>query len=217
LRNFLNITIAVALVAVGLAAIRLSDSIGSVEGAASLAGALFGAAALFIGAEITKADQRARTTVDLNESRARIRTALMGELVTFWVNHMESARFFRGAAKALGKGHQMGQIDFERYIPPETPIYDALLAQMTLLLEAEVDALATFHTGVGRTRRALQELTGVEHFGLLKAEALARQFEHDCEIGAKVASLLAPTRKIQRPGEEPRLLSEVLRQVAEGG
>ena len=208
-----NWLIVLALVGTGVALIRSPSLIGAVDAAASLAGALFGAAAIFAGTEITKRDQRAREKADLLERQRRLRTALMVELVRISVNHMESAKFFDSAAKERSQGQSSPTaIDLTHYLPEEPFIYEALLTQIPLLPEAEIDALATFYGGLGLTRKAIRESNGL---GLLKARELANSCAFDCEQAANVVALFAPERKIHRPGEDqPVLLIEALRDVA---
>lgn len=212
----INWVIAFLLFVVGLVVIRCPNLIGSKEAAATLAGALFGAAALFVGAEISKLDQRARAKEDFEEKRRRIRVALTAELVGICVKHIESAKFFRESAKLLSEGTGSSRnIDFDRYLPPEPFVYQALLTQITSLTEAEIDALATFYGNLDRTRKLLLECknSGVV-LRLLNAEMLAGSFEHDCSTADNVVTLLAPTRKIQKEGEQPILLAELLRNTA---
>ena len=215
-RSLINWAIAILLVIVGLVVIRCPSLIGSGESAATLAGALFGAAALFVGAAINRWDQRIRNVEDFEEKRRRIRIALTAELVGICVNHMESARFFRESFQILSSGTvPSGDVDFDRYLPAEPFVYQALLTQITSLTEAEIDALATFYGNLERTRKVLLECkkSGAT-LRLLDAGMLANHCEHDCSTAAKVITLLAPTRKIQKEGEQPVLLAELLRKAS---
>ena len=212
----LNWVVAALLVAGGAILIRCPQFVGSAESASTLTGAVFGAAALFIGAEISKLDQRARTKDDLEDARKRLRVALMAELVRICVNHMQSATFFRTAANALGQGVlQAGPAGVERYMPAEPVVYQALLAQITSLPAAEIDALATCYGNMSLTRKSLRESVGNPALGLLNAEHLAKSFENDCANAAEVVALLAPQRKVLPVGEKvPVLLTAMLRKAA---
>ena len=210
-----NWTVAAILIVLGIAAIRWSELFGSTEGAASLAGALFGAAAVFVGAEISRIDKRANEKRELEARQHRLRTALTAELVGICVNHMESAKLFRSAVQAIANGTHVGTIDLDRYMPPEAPIYRALLNEITALAEKEIDALTTFYSGVAVTQRTIRELQRAGGpLTLFNAENLAGSFEHGCAVGATLFSRLAPDRKIQMPGAEPILMSSALQQAA---
>ena len=146
LLRYVNWLIALVLVAAGLAVLNWFLCLGLDAGAAGgLAGALFGAAALFVGAEISKYDQHAKADLELKESRARIRVALMTELVRISVNLVVSAKFFREAVEVLKETNQKGPVNFANHTPEIPVIYDKLLQQVASTLPAtEIDALATF-------------------------------------------------------------------------
>lgn len=208
-----NWIIVLTLAGIGIVLIRFPLLIGPIDAAASLAGALFGAAAIFAGTEITKQDQRAREKSDLLEKQRRLRAALMVELVRISVNHMESAKLFDLAARERSQGQSSPTIpDLTHYLPEEPFVYQALLTQVPLLPEAEIDALATFYGNLGLTRKAIHENNGL---GLLRARELANSCALDCEQAANVVALFAPERKIFRPGEHrPVILVEALRDIA---
>ena len=213
-----NWLIASLLVLAGYGVIRWHASLEGLDisAASSLAGALFGASALFVGAEINKWDQRSRAQIDLEEKQRRVRSALLPELVRISVNHIESAKYFRMAVEEISS--RGGLVDMGIHVAsPEVPfIYNALLTQITLLQEREIDALGTFYGGLNQTREAVRQCSSTNtHLRLLDAKHLANMFAHDCGIAAEVIELLAPHRKVVLPGKsEPVLLSESLKKQA---
>jgi hypothetical protein len=212
---WLNWAIAALLVATGVFLVRWPHIMESADSSAILAGALFGAAALFVGAEITKRDQYLHAQESMEETRAKLRTALMGELVSIMVNHMESAKFFRRAATELAAaGAHRPVIDLTQYMPPEFMTYRALIGQIICLTSEEVDTLTIFQSGLELTRMDLRKAAPDGAMGLLQAENLASMCEHDCLMAADVVALLAPHRQIQREGQAPILLTEALQTAA---
>src|ERR1700758_5016355 len=59
--------------------------------AATLAGALFGAAAIFGGAQINEATRQRIAAAQLQEQRARVRSALSNEFVRVSINMLQNA------------------------------------------------------------------------------------------------------------------------------
>lgn len=200
----MNILISVPIAACIVALLWWQDVFHSKEANAALVGALIGALAVFLGNAINGVQER----FEKRRLRKNIKTALMSELVRICPDLIVSAKYFRRLA-SLPKG---GDIDFTSYMPRDDFIFRTLLSNSILLLsDTEIDKLGTFYGNLQITRKLLGEArTG----GFLTVEPIANSFEDDCSVAAEVVEVLAPERKIKMPGEEPKLLTRALKEVA---
>jgi hypothetical protein len=203
----MNWVIAAGLLAAGLAVIRWPllidpDLSSGPAAAATLAGALFGAAALFAGAQINEVARRRDAEIELQNQQHRVRAILDNEFIRVCVNLMQEA-------SDLSKVRQnsLCTLDFREPLP--TPIFDDLKSEMLCLPENEIDALCTFYGGLGQTRRLIRDETRA--LGL--ASVLGHML-HDLRTAEEVARKVWPTRKVHLPNEHAALLADKLREQA---
>jgi hypothetical protein len=118
--------------------------------AATLAGALIGASALFAGAQINEYARRWEARIQQQNQQRRVRAILDNEFIRVCVNLMQEA----GDLLKIRK-ESLYTLDFREPLP--TPIFDDLKSEMLCLPENEIDALCTFYGGLDATRRLIRD------------------------------------------------------------
>ncbi|MDE1902115.1 MAG: hypothetical protein KGI37_10820 [Alphaproteobacteria bacterium] len=180
--------------------------------AATLVGALWGAAAILLGNGLNRHYEQAEEKEELQEKQNNLRALLMTEIVRIMINHMESTRLFVTA-------HQIStgispQIECLSHVPADAVIFDSLVREIICLPKREIDALATFYGNLEMTRKLLRETAANGGAEVLAASRIAGAMQHDCAVAAEVVTFLAPQRKIQTTNGTPELLIDLLRKAA---
>lgn len=214
---WLNWLIALALVVIAVAVVQWPGTVGDKDAAATMAGALLGAASLFIGAEIGAWRKRSASKDALDEERSRVRAALAPEFVRVTVNGMELAKRLLRLYEALEEGQDGAPTGTEQFMPLPSPVFDTLRRETLCLPAEEIDALATFYGGLERTRetvrRGVARSQGIANLPLVRE--LLGDVQHDFQMAAIVAQRVWPARKTEMPNEpEPRLLADRLKEQA---
>jgi hypothetical protein len=206
----MNILISLPIIAFIGILIWWQDVFNSKEANAALVGALIGALAIFLGNAINGFTERR----DKSLVKKNVKTAIMSELVRICPDLMASAKYFRSTADHLANGQAPGYIPFISYMPRDDFVFKTLLSNSILLLtDIEIDKLGTFYGNLQITRQLLAEASSSTG-SLLVVEPIAKSFEHDCSVAAEVVEALAPGRKIQMPGDKPKLLTQLLKEAA---
>ena len=198
----LNWLIAAALVALGVAVIRYPFLIDpnlatAPTSAATFAGALFGAGALFLGNQFNEYWRRCEARDQLKNRQDSVRAVLDNEFVRVSVNHIRYAR------ELLASLNCAGSTSFPKE-PTPTPIFENLRQEMLCLPATEIDALCTFYGGLDATRR---EIKADHAFNVLR---MLECVSNDLKAAEKVVKKVWPTRKVQFPGGQPRSLADTL-------
>jgi hypothetical protein len=218
-----NWLITAALVCVALAVIHWPYITGDTSSsapttAATLAGALFGAAAIFAGAQINEATRQRIAVAQLQEQRARVRSALSNEFVRVSINMLQNAtQLLLMRRSFLTQPSSLHFTDFDKFRPLPTPAFRALRIDILCLPEDEIDALCTFEGGLDATRRVIDEaaLQAKTGGGALVIDRLLQNVAHDLETGAEVARKMWPSRKVQPPREPAYVLADGLKKQAD--
>lgn len=211
-----NPVLTLTLVALAWAAVRWPDAVGDKDAAATLAGALFGAAALFAGAEISAWNRKVEEKKKLAQERRRVRAALAPEFVRICANEIDATGRLLRLFSTSHSSQRVDSMDPERFIPIPSPVFEKLTEEVLCLEEAEIDALFVFYGGLARTRNAIRE-GAVRYSGVLNllfAQEMLGHMQHDLETAATVAQYVWPSRVIQMPGEEAESLTDRLRRQA---
>lgn len=216
LRN-LNWLIAACLFFAGIAVIRwphltLDTASSAPTTAATLAGALFGAAALFMGSQINELQRQWRMKGDLQEQRRRVRAALSTEFVRISVNMMKNATQLLSIQRSQRISDLSTSMDLNVFAPLPSPVFDSLRGEILSLSEADIDVLYTFYSGLDATRRAISDASVLANSGGsdMAIEGLLPHIRHDLQTAAEVARKIWPTRKVEPPGEESYILAQAL-------
>jgi hypothetical protein len=229
-----NSVVAVLLVAFGAAAMRWSSAIGDKGAAATLAGALFGAAALFAGSEINEWSREAADREESEKTQRRVRSALAPEFVCVCINLIgfssglaTYSKFFSTEwKKAQKKGNQKsfdpGSFELTNFIPPPAPWFEQLHVNALCLPEHELEALSNFYGHLQITRLTIQEMAAMlkttradlyQHFKSF--DFVVRRMRCNLEDALTVAKLSWPSRKAESFEGKEMLISEQLRSTIE--
>jgi hypothetical protein len=183
---------------------------------ATLAGALFGGAAVLLGNWINRYNQRHGASEDLEQRRAIIKTLIAAELVNVAAG-LIGAKYVMDAALTTWNvgGLVHSQPDLSREMPRNMPFTDGLGAELLILEQPAIDALATLRSNLSITRLQMEAVTaGREHFGLLKITALANGLAHDMSVLADAFAHIAPARQLALADQAAELATTVLRRMA---
>lgn len=184
--------------------------------AASLAGALFGGAAVLLGNWINRANSRHQNVREMESRRMKLKALIAAELVNVAAGLISAKELMDAAIiSAKAQGSVPTQFDMSRYRPRAMPFTDSLGTELLLLEHQAIDALTTLRSNLAVTRQDMDEITAGATFTLLKATALSNGLGHDMTILAKALERIAPTRKLQLSGKEPELATGMLNRAAQ--
>jgi hypothetical protein len=191
-----------------------------VAAGASLAGALFGAAAILLANWISRANDQHKAAMNRQQQGAKLTTLIAAEMVDVTAGLLESKQLMDAAIKAIRAGGTAGgQIDLSQFMPRGMPLTESLGTELLLLEGPAVDALATLRSNLAQTRKTMEGYATVvkatNGISMTIATALSNALGHDMTILAEVFMHIAPTRQLRLPGEDgPRLASDILKQAA---
>jgi hypothetical protein len=204
----LNWLIAAGLLSAGIAVIwwpslTLDTTASAPTTAATLAGALFGAAALFAGAQINEISRRRDAEVELQNERGRVRAMLDNEFIRVCVNLMQYAHELSKSLNYEGQIAGFGE-------PLPNPIFESVRSELLCLPEAEIDVLCTFYSGLDATRREIRDESRA--FNVYR---ILGHVHHDLKTAEEAARKIWPTRKIQSAGGQLCVLADKLKEQAD--
>lgn len=218
--GWIDLLLCVALVSAGIWVIACLPLGLKADSAASLAGAMFGAAAVLLGNWISRSNEQHKAAADLERRSAALKTLIAAELVNLTAGLLDSKRMMDAAIRTIrAGGPAAGQIDLSEYLPRSMPFTESLGVELLLLDGKAIDALTTLRANLAQTRRTMESNAKIVKatFGLswLIATQISQGLGHDMSILAEVFEHVAPTRKLQLPGEDrPRLVIDVLKNAA---
>lgn len=190
------------------------------EPAASLAGALFAAAAVLLGNWISRSNEQHKAAARLERRSAALRALIAAELVNLTAGLLDSKHMMDAAIRTIRAGGPApGKIDLSDYFPRAMPFMESLGVELLLLEVTAIDALTTLHANLAQTRRAMESnaqiVKGTAGLSLAIATQISQSLSHDMKILAEAFEHVAPIRKLQWPGEDqPKLVIDVLKNAA---
>jgi hypothetical protein len=217
----IDLALFVALIAFGLWVIWTRPLALDAAAAASLAGALFGGAAVLLGNWINRSNERQKADVELEQKCTKLMTLIAAELVNVTAGLLDAKRLMDAAITTLKAGGAgVGQVDMNQYLPRGMPFTESLGVELLMLESPAVDALTTLRSNLAQTRRAMEGTAGPVKatFGLslTTATALSNALAHDMTVLSEAFEHIAPTRKLILPGgEKPKLVTEILKLAAQ--
>ena len=183
--------------------------------AASLAGALFGGAALLLGNWINRANDLSKAAQEQADQVEKLKTMIAAELIDVACGLMSAKQLVDAAIISARAGGQVSEtLDMSQYRPRQMPFTDSLGTKLLVLKNGAIDALATLRSNLAVTRQSMDEVTAGARFGLLKATSLSNGLGHDMTVLAEVITHIAPTRKLIIADAEPELVTEILKRAA---
>lgn len=218
--GWIDLLLVIALVSFGIWVVACLPWGFKEEPAASLAGALFGAAAILLGNWINRFNELREASADLKRRSAALKTLIAAELVNLTAGLLDSKRMVDAAIRTIQVGGPApGQIDLNDYFPRGMPFMESLGVELLLLESKAIDTLTTLHANLAQTRRTMESYAQIAKApaGLSRPTAtkISQSLGHDMEILAEAFEHIAPTRKFQLPGEDqPKMVVDVLKKAA---
>ncbi|SDD17294.1 hypothetical protein SAMN05216345_106307 [Cupriavidus sp. YR651] len=184
--------------------------------AASLAGALFGAAALLLGNWINRVNEKFKAEKKLADQIDKLKTLIASELVDVAIGLMSAKQLVDAAIVSLQAGGPVTQtLDISPYRPRQMLFTDTMGVELLSLDEATIDALAILRSNLALTRQSMEEIAADANFGLLKATSLSNALGHDMRVLSDAFTHIAPHRRLILEDAEPELVTEILRRAAQ--
>lgn len=211
--RLLPILVSAALVLVAIMVVQSPTCFGLTDDVAgALAGAMIGAAGIFIGSSLDRLSTWWNDRAELADRSRRIGKLVASELVNVAAGMICSHNFLRQCASA-GAGVMLGSAsDLRAYQPRAMPLSEGLGSELLNLSEKQIDVLSTLLGNLQITRRDFDELIQLNKpFGTLDAARLKGAVCHDMLILAEVFEQFAPTRKLELDGQVPQLAVTLLR------
>ena len=194
------------LIAAGLATVVWRPWQLDVASAASLAGALFGGAAVLLGNGINRLNERRKALHDLSERRAKLKTIIAAELVNVAAGLFDAKKILDAHLTSAKAGKTADRIDMRLYLPREMSFTEGLGVELLLLEVPAVDVLSTLRSNLEHTRRAMN----VDELSINTAMRLSYAIAHNMTVLAEAFKHIAPERKLQFEGEDAVLAIELL-------
>jgi hypothetical protein len=188
--------------------------------AASLAGAVFGGAAVLLGNWINRSYEREKAASERSVKTGNMKALIAAELVNVAAGLLDSKRLFdAGIMSIRAGGPPGGQIEIGLYLPRDMPFTNGLGIDLLSLDGVAVDALTTLRSNLAQTKRSIEEaapvLGATMGLSLLTAMRISNGLGHDMTVLAEAIGHIAPGRKWKMAeDQEPRLVSQILMEAA---
>ena len=174
--------------------------------AATLAGALFGGAAVVLGNGLNRwEDWRKR------KDRVRsLKTLIAAELVDVACGLLPAKEEMDAAiTSAQAGGNITTPPIWSSCWPRPMPFTWGLGMELLALGQPAIDALTTLRSNLATTRSLMDQFAGAP-FGLLKAISLSTSLGQSMKVLSEAFIHIAPDRKFQLPGKKPELATSIL-------
>lgn len=174
--------------------------------AATLAGALFGGAAVVLGNGLNRwGDWRKR------KDRVRsLKTLIAAELVDVACGLLPAKEVMDAAITSAQAGADITTPPIWSLCwPHPMPFTWGLGMELLALDQPAIDALATLRSNLATTRSLMNQCAGAP-FGPLKATSLSTSLGQSMKVLSEAFMHIAPDRKFQLPGKQPELATSIL-------
>ncbi|WP_207000879.1 hypothetical protein [Trinickia mobilis] len=170
---------------------------------ATLAGALFGGAAILLGNWIGRRAEREKVAEEQRQRQAAVKSMVAAELVNVTAGLLDAKRIVDAAVVTRqAGGHVPDHFDMTQYLPRQMPFTDSLGVELLILGRPAIDALATLCSNLALTRATMLAITeGRAGFDLMQMTSLSNAIKHDMSVLADAFLHIAPTRELQLPGQ----------------
>ena len=174
--------------------------------AATLAGALFGGAAVMLGNGLNRWRY-------WRERKGRVRslkTLIAAELVDVACGLLQAKEVMDAAiTSAQAGGNITTPPIWSLCWPRPMPFTWGLGMELLALDQPAIDALTTLRSNLATTRSLMDQCAGAP-FGLLKARSLSASLGQSMKVLSEAFMHIAPDRKFQLPGKKPELATSIL-------
>ena len=179
--------------------------------AATLAGALFGGAAVLLGNGLNRwEDWRKR-----KDRVKSLKTLIAAELVNVACGLLTAQKIMD---TAITSGREGGDIEtpphWSLYWPRPMPFTRGLGVELLALDQPAIDALTTLRSNLATTRSLMDQYADAP-FGFLKAASLSTSLGQSMKVLSHAFIRVAPDRKVQLAGEKPELATSILNRSAQ--
>lgn len=179
---------------------------------ATLAGALFGGAAILLGNWTSRFYERAKAAKDLEHRRAQMVAMITAELVNVAAGLIGADEYVDAAWTSVEANSGTVPLDMGTYLPRDMPFTFSLTGELWILEQPAIDALVTLRSNLAVTRGQMEEtMRRPEGTWRMQVIALAMGIGHTMDILAECFERIAPNRKLTLHGKTAELASVVLR------
>lgn len=209
LLRIIPITLALSLIFLAVEMLRGGAIAGLTDNTiGSLAGSLVGAAGIFLGSSLEKLSTWWDKRSDISERSQKVCELVAAELVNVAAGLMGTHRYFQAF---VSSGNSAPTVDLLALQPRELSLTNALVTELLVLNERQIDVLSTLLGNLAITRRNFRELMDQgASFSPSDALKLKRMVAADMQILAKAFERFAPTRKLEFHGQPPKLAAVLL-------
>ena len=174
--------------------------------AATLAGALFGGAAVMFGGGLN----RWRYWRERQGRVRSLKTLIAAELVDVARGLLQAKEVMDAAiTSAQAGGNITTPPIWSSCWPRPMPFTWGLGMELLALDQPAIDALTTLRSNLATTRSLMDQCAGAP-FGLLKAGSLSASLGQSMKVMSEAFMHIAPDRKFQLPGKKPELATSIL-------
>lgn len=179
---------------------------------ATLAGALFGGAAILLGNWIARFNERLKAAEDLAQRQDRVKALITGELVNVAAGLIGADELIDAARGTLQSTGGTLSPDLTLHLPRDMPFTFGLGVELCILDRPSIDAIVALRSNLAITRQSMQDVSMLQSGAWgLQIDQLLNGLRFTTGIAAEYFERIAPTRKMQRDGKSPELFSAVLR------
>jgi hypothetical protein len=126
---------------------------------ATLAGALFGAAAILLGNWIGRLNERMKNAEDLEHRRDRLKALITAELVNVAACLLGADEIIDAARVTLESTSGTLSPDLKLYLPRDMPFTFGLGVELCIFEQPVIDALVTLRSNLAITREGMEEIS----------------------------------------------------------
>jgi hypothetical protein len=178
---------------------------------ATLAGALFGGAAVLLGNWIGRFNERLRAAEDLEHRKDRLKALITGELVNVAAGLIGADEILEVARETLESTGGTLSPDLTQYLPRDMPFTFGLGVELCVFEQPVIDAIVTLRSNLAVTRESMEEISNREGGAWrLQIVQVLNGLRFTMGIAAQCFERIAPTRQLRR-GDKSELFSDVLR------
>lgn len=188
------------------------------DSAASLAGALFGGAAVLLGNVINRLNDRLKQSQTKTKQIENLKALIACELIDVALKLIHAKEFIDKAYNNFKNGHQaVTGFDLNRYKPPQMPFTMSLGTKLLDLETEAIDAIMILKSNLGSTINLMDKITDQNRYGLLEADNLSKSLENDMGILSTAFKHIAPDRKFKLKNGDLQLVIDILNRTATSG
>jgi hypothetical protein len=206
--GFIEPLVILALAGIGIGFIACQPFGLDATSAASLAGALFGAAAVMLGNLLNRCSE-------LKERKKRIKkikTMITAELVNVTCSVIQAKEIIdKGMPTSTDSSFNLHGLDMRQYQPRPMPFTDDLGINLVELDNRTIDALVTLRSNLLITQEMMISIGN--HASLSDAQLVSQLLKQNCNDLIKIFQCIAPDHTLTFSGQQPESVIEILKRT----